>query len=123
MLERKWRMLFGSVLRLLLLGGLGACGDASLDPLPLQISIQAGRVTAAPHDPISFVVTAQGGNLLGVAIDYGDNTTEQYGAGGARTALVTFSHVYSAAGTYEVRARVTDAIAGDKDATVEIRVQ
>jgi hypothetical protein len=119
MFERMWRKLFGFVL----LSGLVACGDASLDPLPLQISIQAGRVTAAPHDPISFVVTAQGGNLLGVAIDYGDNTTEQYGAGGARTARVTFSHVYSAAGTYEVRARVTDAIAGDKDATVEIRVQ
>lgn len=112
-----------ALLRSLLLTGLVACGDASLDPLPLQISIQASRTTAAPGAPISFVVTAQGGDLLGVAIDYGDNTTDQYGAGGARTARVTFSHAFSAAGVYQVRATVTDAVAGSRDAGVEIRVQ
>ncbi len=111
------------LLRSVLLVGLAACGDGSLDPLPLEISIQASRTTAAPGEAINFVVTAQGGSLLGVAIDYGDTTTDLYGAGGARTARVTFSHAYTAAGTYQVRARVTDAIAGDKDATVEVSVQ
>jgi plastocyanin len=112
-----------ALLLALLLVDLAACGDASLDPLPLQISIQPSRVTAAPGDPVSFVVTAQGGDLLGVDVDYGDTTTDQYGTGGARTARITFSHAFSSAGVYQVRATVTDAIAGSRDAGVEIRIQ
>jgi PKD domain-containing protein len=108
---------------LLLLFSLVACGDGSLEPLPLQISIQPSRTTAAPGDPIGFRVTAQGGDLLGVDIDYGDNTADQRGAGGARTARMDFSHAFSAAGVYQVRATVTDAVAGTMDAGVEIRVQ
>jgi plastocyanin len=107
----------------MLLVGLAACGDASLNPLPLQISIQASRVTAAPGDLVSFVVTAQGGVLLGVEVDYGDNVTDRYGASGARTAKVTFSHAFSFAGVYQVTATVTDGIAGSRDAGVEIRIQ
>ena len=80
-------------------------------------------MTAAPGDPVSFLVTAQGGDLLGVDVDYGDTTTDQYGTGGARTARVTFSHAFSTAGVYPVRATVTDALAGSRDAVVEIRVQ
>jgi PKD domain-containing protein len=117
------RTLFRLVPRSLLLVGLVACGDVSLDPLPLQISIQASRVTAAPGDPVSFVVTAQGGDLVGVEIDYGDNTADQRGTAGARTAQVTFSHAFSAAGAYRVRATVMDALAGSRDAEVEIRIQ
>jgi hypothetical protein len=119
MVERTRRTL----LRSLLLVGLTACGDGSLDPLPLQVSIQASRTTAAPGDQISFVVTAQGGDLLGVEIDFGDTTTDQYATGGARTARVTFDHSYSAPGTYQVRTKVTDAVAGVREAGVEVRVQ
>jgi hypothetical protein len=119
MVERMRRTL----LRSLLLVGLAGCGDGSLDPLPLQISLQASRTTAAPGDAIDFVVTAQGGDLVGVTIDYGDNGAEQFGTGGARTARITFRHTYSAAGTYQVRAAVTDALAGEREAGVEIRVQ
>jgi plastocyanin len=119
MVERMRRTLLTS----LLLVGLTACGDASLDPLPLQVSIQASRVTAAPGDLVNFVVTAQGGVLLSVEVDYGDNITDRYGAGGARTATVTFSHAFSAAGVYQVRAMVADGVAGSTDAGVEIRVQ
>jgi hypothetical protein len=111
------------VLALVLLVGLVACGDGSLDPLPLEITVQASRATAAPGDAIAFVVTAQGGSLVGVAIDYGDSNTDLYGVGGARTARVTFDHAYEAVGTYHVLARVADAIAGEREATVEIRVQ
>jgi hypothetical protein len=107
----------------MLLAGLAACGDATLDPLPLDIRIQASSVMTFPETPISFVVTAQGGELLGVTVDYGDGATDQYGAGGARTARVTFHHSYAAAGTYQVRATVTDAVAGEREAGVEVRVQ
>lgn len=116
-----------TLLRMELLVGLvlyaAACGDASLDPLPLSITIEASRATAAPGDAVNFVVIAQGGTLLGVEIDYGDSSTDQYGAGGARTARVTFSHAFSVAGVYQVRATVTDAVAGQRDAGVEIRIQ
>jgi hypothetical protein len=42
--------------------------------------------------------------------------------GGALTARVTFKHVYSAAGSFTVRASVTDAVAGVKEATLAIVV-
>lgn len=100
-----------------------ACGDATLAPLPLEIAIAASRTTAAPGDSIGFLVSAQGGSLVGVETDYGDGVTEPYGTSGARTARVSFRHAYVARGVYQVRATVTDALAGQKNATVEIRVQ
>src|SRR5688572_8358883 len=122
MLERMRQTLIPSLLRSLVLVGLVACGDGGLDPLPLSIAIEASRVTAAPGESIDFVVTASGGSLVGITINYGDNGSDQFGTGGARTARVTFSHAFAAAGVYQVRAIVTDAVAGDKDAEVEIRI-
>jgi hypothetical protein len=119
MLERARRTL----LRSLLLAGLLACGDATLEPLPLDVTVEASRATAAPGQSIEFVVNAQGGDLLGLHMDYGDGSAEQFGTGGARTARVTFRHAYSAVGVYQARATVTDAVAGTKDASVEVRVQ
>lgn len=121
--ERMRRALLRSLLPSLLLVGGAACGDASLDPLPLSITVEASRPTAAIGETVEFVVNARGGTLIGVAIDYADGSTDQYGTSGARTARVTFRHAYAAAGTYEVRATVTDAVAGTRDASVEVRVQ
>jgi hypothetical protein len=118
MLQHMRRLLLGSILLI----GVAACGDASLDPLPLSITVEASRVTATPGESIDFVVTASGGSLVGITINYGDNGSDQFGTGGARTARVTFSHAFAAAGVYQVRAIVTDAVAGDKDAEVEIRI-
>ena len=101
---------------------LGACSGESLAPLPLDIVIEASRITAAPGDSISFQVTAQGGQLIGIITTYGDGTEDQFGTGGARTARVTFRHAFSAPGTFEVQATVTDGRAGEKAASVEIRV-
>jgi hypothetical protein len=100
-----------------------ACGDGSLEPLPLDITLEANRTAAAPGQTIAFVVNAQGGNLVGIEIDYGDGVTGQRAASGARTARITFEHTYAVAGVYEVRATVTDAVAGTKDAVIEVRVQ
>jgi plastocyanin len=109
--------------RALLIVALAACGDDSLAPLPLDIRIQASRATAAVGETVSFVVNAQGGTLVGVEMNYGDGDTDLHPTSGARTARITFDHAYSAAGTYQVRATVTDAVAGMKDATVEVQVQ
>ena len=107
---------------MLLAMSLVACAGSSLEPLPLEVSIEASRATAAPGDTITFVATAQGGTLLGLDIDYGDGVTEQFGTGSARTARVTFRHAYLLRGTYQVRVVVTDAAAGQKEATTEVRV-
>jgi hypothetical protein len=122
-LVRMRRLRLLSCLLLVPLAGPVACGDASLDPLPLEITIAANRATAAPGETVEFEVTAQGGTLIGVTIDYGDDTSDQFGTGGARTARVTFSHAFAAAGVYQVRASVVDAVAGGRDAVVQITVQ
>ena len=101
---------------------LGACTSESLAPLPLKVAIEASRITAAPGDSITFEVTAQGGQVIGLTTTYGDGTSDQVATFGARTARVTFRHAFSAPGTYQVQATVTDAVAGMKDASVEIRV-
>lgn len=112
------RTFFGS----LLVAGVFACSPSSLEPLPLDVTIQASRATAAPGDTVTFVADAQGGTLLGLQVDYGDNNTDQYSTGGARTAKVTFRHAYQQRGTYTVRVVVTDAAAGQKEASVEVSV-
>jgi hypothetical protein len=99
------------------------CGDISLDPLPFEVAIEASSATVAVGESVNFLVITQGGRLLGVDTDYGDGRTDQYGMGGARTARVSFSHAFEAAGAYDVRATVTDAVAGQKDASVTITVQ
>ncbi len=99
-----------------------ACGDGSLDPLSLSITLEASRTTAPPGQTIQFVANAQGGTLLGVTIDYGDNSGDQFATGGARTARIPFSHAFSVAGVYQVRATVVDATAGSQHADVQITV-
>jgi hypothetical protein len=100
-----------------------ACGDNRLDPLPFQVSAAASSMSPSLGDTVNFVVTAQGGQLVGMTVDYGDNGTDTFGTGGARTARVTFRHPYSARGTFQFRATVTDALAGQLDATVDVTVQ
>ena len=69
-----------------------------------------------------FVADAQGGSLVGLQIDYGDTNSDLFSAAGARTARVTFRHAYQQVGTFTVRVIVTDASAGQKEATTEVRV-
>ena len=107
---------------LFLLVVLGACSNESLAPLPLDVTVAASRTTAAPGDSITFEVTARGGQVIGIVTTYGDGSSDQVATFSARTARVTFRHAFSAPGTYEVHATVTDAVAGEKTASVEIRV-
>jgi hypothetical protein len=117
----------GANVRRLLIGlavtvGIGACDNSELEPLPFEVGIEASRSVTVPGDTVSFVVVAQAGRLFGVEMDFGDSTTDIFGTSGARTARVTFRHAYRLKGTYTVSATVTDATAGQKKATVEIRV-
>lgn len=101
-------------------GGL-ACSN-SLAPLPLDVRVQASRATAVVGDTIAFVVEAQGGALVGVTLDYGDAGQDLYRTEGARTARVSFTHVYAAPGSYAVRAVATDATLGTKSAGLQITI-
>ena len=100
----------------------GACGESTLDPLPLVVTVSPSKSVATPRDTITFRVSAQGGNLIGLQIDYADSNSDQFGTSGARTAEITFHHAYTTAGTYQVTVTVTDGLAGQKRASTEIRV-
>ena len=101
---------------------LAACRLSQLEALPLTVSVEASRTVAAPQDSITFVIRAAGGALIGITADYGDGTSDLFATGGARTASSTFRHAYTARGVYTVAATVTDVSAGQKSATIEIRV-
>ena len=99
-----------------------ACRQTTEPPVQLTVSLQANTTVVPRGDTITFIVNAAGNNLFGAIIDYGDQTSDQYAAGGALSARITFKHAYSAAGTYTVTATVTDAIAGEREATIAVVV-
>jgi len=107
---------------LAIVSGAVACHESVLAPLPLDITISASKTTVAPGDTIVFVATVQGGYLLGLTADYGDNLNDIYGTSGARTGKVTFRHAYAARGTFTTKITLTDATLGDKTASVDIHV-
>ena len=107
---------------LLLLFGVASCIASATEVLPLTIGIEANRTTAAPGDTITFVTTVQGESLIGVAMDYADGTTDQFGTGGAKTGRVTFRKAFMQRGMFVVVATVTDAAAGQQTARVAIIV-
>ena len=109
-------------LGIILMFCLGACRQTTEPPVDLVISLAANKTTAARGDTVTFVVNATGNNLFGVVIDYGDTGGDQYASSGALTARVTFKHAFLAAGNFTVRATVTDAIVGEKEATVSVIV-
>lgn len=98
----------------------GSCRQTTEPPVSLVVTLEASRSTATRGDTVTFTVNAAGNNLVGVVMDFGDQTGDLYATGGALTARVTFKHVYQATGTYAVSAIVTDAIAGEKEATTAV---
>src|SRR5688572_29056408 len=98
----------------------GGCRQTTEPPVSLVVTVEASRATAARGDTITFTVHATGNNLVGVMIDFGDQTSDLYATGGARTARVTFKHVFQAAGSFTVSAVVTDAIVGEKGSTIAV---
>jgi hypothetical protein len=106
----------------IILASLVACTEYTTASKPFQVALDATPQVAAPGDSISFVVSASGGSLVGVEIDFNDGTTDLYPTSGAQTARVTFRHAYNERGSFVVRAVVTDALAGQKEATVEVLV-
>jgi hypothetical protein len=111
-----------TLLGLFALLGAAGCMSTAVDVLPLTLTVQADRTTVAPQDTVSFVVDAGGAALLTIQAEYGDGITDFFTTSGARTAHVTFKHLYAAKGTYTAIATVFDAAAGQKNATVVVHV-
>jgi len=101
---------------------LTACRQTTAPPVPLQVSLESSDLTASAGDTIAFTVHATGNNLVGVVMDFGDSGSDQFAMGGALTARVTFKHAFETTGTYTVSAVVTDAVAGEKQATVAVLI-
>lgn len=102
--------------------GLQSCRDLTNTAVGISVTLESSHVTATTGDTVTFVVRANGNNLVGVVIDFGDSVSDQYAMGGALTARVTFKHAFVATGNYLVRAVVTDAISGDKEVSVAVTV-
>src|SRR5688572_32437692 len=83
---------------------LGGCRADTLAPLELQITVRAAPTQVAVGDSVRFDITAQGGRLLGVRLDYGDLVAEDVSFLSARTATLFRHHAYTRSGTYEVTA-------------------
>jgi hypothetical protein len=98
----------------------GSCRQTTEPPVSLVVTLESSRSTAARGDTITFTVNAAGNSLVGVVIDFGDQAGDQFGTGGARTARVTFKHVFQATGSFTVSAVVTDAIVGQKEGTTAV---
>ena len=98
------------------------CRQSTAPVVDVTMSLQANTTVVQRGDTVTFTVNATGNNLFGVVMEYGDDGTDQFATGGALNARVTFKHAYSAAGTFTARAIVTDAIIGEKEATVAIVV-
>lgn len=107
---------------LVMVAALTGCGQSTAPAEPLVVTVQASAATISVGDTLSVVVNATGNNLVGVFIEYGDAEADQYAMSGATSARVTFKHAFETAGTFTIRAVVTDAIAGDKEATVAVAV-
>jgi hypothetical protein len=98
------------------------CRQSVEPPGDVTISLTVNPTQASRGDTVSFTINAAGNNLFGVVVEYGDSFSDEYSTGGALTARVTFKHAYDSAGTFTVRAVVTDALAGEKQATTSIVV-
>ena len=98
----------------------GSCRQTTEPPLSLVVSLESSRSTATRGDTVTFTVNAAGNNLVGVVIDFGDQTGDLYATGGASTARVTFKHVFQTTGNFTVSAVVTDAIVGEKESTTAV---
>ena len=104
-----------------LIGCLTSCARL-FDPLPFDVVVTVDSAVVGLNEPVKFAVTAAGGTILDIAIDYGDHIGEHYLTKSARTTLVRFEHTYAAAGQFTIRATATDVSYGHKSATVDVTV-
>ena len=105
----------------MLMLGIAGCAK-SVEPLALSITAQATPTSAAPGDSITVVTNVQGDGLVGVAVDFGDNTVFTYEFSGARRGKVTYKHPYATTGTFTITATVFDAAEDQRSTTMTVSI-
>jgi PKD repeat protein len=100
-----------------------ACSDIATDgPQPLNLEFTSSTTAANPDQAVDFTFSATGAALLGVTLDFGDDTVEQVQGLGALSMDGTRSHAWEAEGTYEVTATVEDGSLGRLTRSITIQV-
>jgi hypothetical protein len=99
-----------------------ACTTIVDSPPPLSLSLEVDRTTALTGQEFEFTYDAEGGNLVGLALDFGDGAVDSIPLFGARTAAGFRSHTYGAPGTFMVTAVLTAPPQGSRTASVSVTV-
>ena len=94
----------------LLLVACAACGPPSLEPLDLNLTLEASPTTVTVGQEVTFTIDARGSQLLGLRMSYGDGpeSFDYLGISGARTARWSNLHAYEEPGTYIATGRVDE---------------
>jgi hypothetical protein len=95
-------VLMGVVISGCLEGGIVSVGG------PVRLSLTVEKAEAPQGTPHVFKMEAQGQQLLGLILDYGDGQVDSIPTAGAQTATHIEAYIYDKAGEYLVRARVED---------------
>lgn len=99
-----------------------ACTTIVDSPPPLSLSLEVDRTTALVGQEFEFTYDAEGGNLVGLALDFGDGAVDSIPLFGARTAAGFRSRGYGAPGTFVVTAELTAPPQGSRTASVSVTV-
>jgi len=87
-----------------------ACGPSALEPLPLEAEFTATPNPAAVAQEVTFVIQAQGTNLLSLQIEYGDGEDDLQSVVGSRTARWSQPHTFAEPGQYTVTAHINELV-------------
>jgi hypothetical protein len=101
---------------------LTACTTILDSPPPLSLSLEVDRATALVGEEFEFTYGAEGDNLVGLALDFGDGAVDSIPLYGARTAAGFRAHSYGAPGTFVVTAELTAPPQGFRTASVSVTV-
>jgi PKD repeat protein len=100
-----------------------ARSDIATDgPQPLSLEFTSSTTSANPDQAVLFTFSATGAGLIGVILDFNDDTVEEVQGLGARSMEGTRSHAWEAQGRYVVTATLQDASLGTVMRTIIIEV-
>jgi len=105
-----------------LLLGVAACNTGVSSPPPLSLTLEVDRTSAVVGGQFEFTFGAEGQNLVGLVIDFGDGVSDSIPLFGAQSAAGLRDHSYETPGTFVVLAELTAPPQGSRTASVSVTV-
>ena len=100
-----------------------ACSESTGFEQPLSVSVSTTTPTAAVGETVLFEVSATGGFLVGILLDYGDEEADTFNLTTPTTSITsTLSHEYQAAGMFLVEAQAKDVQEGLIASTITVTI-